>query len=297
MKNTTSTLLLGAHMSIAGGIDKALTRGESINCTCIQLFTKSNRQWSARDIPDNEIVSYKNTLKNSSIRAVVAHASYLINIGSPDETLSKKSVIALIQELHRCEILGIPYLVLHPGAHLTSSPEACLDLIAHNINYIFSHNPGKTMLLLENTAGQGSTVAYTFEQLARIYNQINQKKRIGFCFDTCHAFVAGYDFRTPKTYHALWELFDKILGFDHLKAIHINDSKKGLGSHIDRHEHIGKGALGLEAFSLLFNDERLFDIPKILETPKEDELKEDSMNIETIKSLLTKKTKKMLHLD
>jgi deoxyribonuclease IV len=289
-------LLLGAHMSIAGGLYKSIERGESIGCTCIQIFTKNNRQWFAIPLKEEEIAAFKKAVKNSTlIQQVVAHTSYLINIGSPNSVISKKSVESLSLELHRCEQLEIPYLVFHPGAHLKASIEDCLKLIAKNMNTVLEQNPGKTMLLIENTAGQGSNVGYTFEQLTTIYKNIRNKKRVGFCLDTCHVFTAGYDFRTKETYDELWKQFDQIIGLNKLKVMHINDSKKELGSQIDRHENIGKGAIGLEGFRLLFNDERFFDIPKILETPKDDNhLKEDKMNMETIYSLLSPATKKIL---
>ena len=286
---------MGAHMSIAGGIYKSVERGESIGCTCIQIFTKSNRQWYAKPLTKEDIDEFKLTLKNSDIiQDIVAHSSYLINIGSPNKTINKKSVESLSLELQRCEALGIPYLIFHPGAHLTSSIEKCLELIAKNINTIIDQNPGKTMLLLENTAGQGTNVGYTFEQLATIYKKVRKKSRVGFCLDTCHAFVAGYDFTTEKTYNAMWKEFAKVIGLKKLKVIHINDSKKGLGAHTDRHEDIGKGKIGLEGFRLLFNDKRFFDTPKILETPKDKDLKQDKMNMETIYKLLSPATKKTL---
>ena len=196
-------------------------------------------------------------------------------------------------ELKRCDSLGIPYLVLHPGSYLKTDEHSCLEQISNNLNTIFKNAPGKTILLLETMSGQGSTVCYTFEHISQIIKQSKYKHRLGLCFDTCHTFVAGYDFRTKKTYEIMWKEFDRIIGLNKLKVIHINDSKKPLGSRIDRHENIGKGKLGTQAFKLLFNDKRFFDIPKILETPK-DSLYDDARNMQKIRSLLLPKTRKIL---
>jgi deoxyribonuclease IV len=298
VKKLEQMLLLGAHMSIAGGFRLAIKRAESIHATCLQIFTKSNKQWSAKDLTYNEIEQFKQSVRSSTIiQDVIAHASYLINLGSPDKSIEQKSVHALAVELLRCQALGIPYLVIHPGAHLNSSVKECLDQISDNINIILEENPGDTSILLENTAGQGTTICYTFEHLAIIYNNIFQKERVGFCFDTCHAFAAGYDFSTPKTYQDMWRLFDKKLGLNNLKVIHVNDSKRELGSNIDRHEHIGKGKIGLSAFKLLFNDKNFFGIPKILETPrKDDSLLGYAHDMETIYGLLNPGTKKVLNI-
>lgn len=293
------TLLLGAHTSIAGGLEKAITRGESIDCSCIQIFTKSNRQWYAKKLTNEEIELFKETVKKSTIdtRHIVVHASYLINIGSSDGALGKKSVAALADELERCELLGIPGLVLHPGAHVRAGEEVTLKIIAQNLDAVFEQVPGHSKILLETMAGQGSVMCYTFEHIAEIIKLSNHKNRIGVCLDTCHVFAAGYDLRTQKTYEALWQKFDEVIGLQRLHAIHLNDSKKELGSRVDRHADIGKGEIGLEAFRLLFNDERFFDIPKILETPETTEIMEDyARNMTVIKGLLTDKTKKLLQV-
>jgi deoxyribonuclease-4 len=286
-------LLLGAHMSIAGGLEQAIIRGESIGCTTIQIFTKSNRQWFAKKISQDESHLFHEKINKSSIQLIVAHASYLINLGSPHTIINKKSVKAVIQELERCELLKIPYLVLHPGSGLHLSEKECIDLIAKNLNTIFEQALGETVILLENMAGQGSSVCHKFEHIADIIKQSSFEKRLGVCFDTCHAFAAGYDLRTAISYEKTWQKFDDIIGLNRLKVIHVNDSKKDLNSHIDRHENIGEGKLGLEAFKLIFNDKRFFDIPKILETPK-DSLDDDVMNMTKIKEILTEETKKIL---
>ncbi|HLJ31844.1 MAG TPA: deoxyribonuclease IV [Candidatus Babeliales bacterium] len=289
------TLLFGAHMSIAGEFKRAIERGESIGCTAIQIFTKSNRQWHAKAIGEKEAMEFKESWKASSITSIVAHASYLINIGSPDKAIEHKSVNALKIEMERCAMLDIPYLVLHPGSHSHTDEKICLERISHNLDELFKQVDGCS-ILLETSAGQGTNVGYNFEQLAYIIKLSHHKNRLGVCFDTCHAFTAGYDFTTEKSYHDLWKQFDKIIGLNKLKAIHVNDSKQVLGSCIDRHADIGKGKMGLKPFELLFNDPQFFDIPKILETPKKDGLEKDKKNMETLVSLLSSKTKKALHV-
>lgn len=274
-------------MSVAKGFDKAIDDAVSIGCTSLQIFTKSNRQWKARPISEEEAFSFRDAVKNSSIKKehIFVHASYLINLGSTDQKLETQSVSALAEELNRCALLGISYLVLHPGSHGTSDPQDCLIRIAKNLDRAIEKSMGKTMILLENMAGQGTTVGSSFENLAFILSHVQHKALIGFCFDTCHAFAAGYDFRESNSYETLWKTYDTIIGLEKLKLIHLNDSKKGLACHIDRHESIGKGALGLEPFRLLCNDQTLLDVPKILETPKES-LEDDRANIQTVISLL-----------
>lgn len=286
-------LLLGAHMSIAKGFAKAIEDGASIDCTTIQIFTKSNQQWHAKPLSSQEIEEFKEASKKYNITPTIAHAAYLINLGSPDAATAKKSIAAVTIELNRCEQLGIAYLVLHPGSHLATNEEECLLRIAHNLDLALADAPGQTIVALEIMAGQGSSVCYSFEHLATIINNSSYKDRIGICFDTAHAFAAGYDFRTEKSYANLWEQFDAVIGLNNLKVVHINDSKKDLGSYVDRHENIGKGTIGLEAFRLLFNDIRFFDVPKILETPKKT-LEEDALNMETLKSLISEENWKFL---
>lgn len=289
-------LLLGAHMSIAGGFDKAIERGESINCTAIQIFSKSNRSWHANPITHEDALAFQNALKNSSIQDVVVHASYLINIASCVTSLNHQSRDALKKELLRCNELGIPYLVLHPGSAVGCSAQDGIAQVAEALDAVLSEVPGETAILLENMAGQGSSIGSTFEQLAAIYEKITHKKRVGIAFDTCHAFAAGYDFTTEAKYEKMWHHFDQTLGLSLLKAIHINDSKKECGSKVDRHEDIGKGKLGQEPFKLLFNDPRFFDIPKILETPRA-ELSDYARNMEVLRSLISPGTKKKLGMD
>ncbi|HEV2601527.1 MAG TPA: deoxyribonuclease IV [Candidatus Babeliales bacterium] len=282
-KNTP--LLIGAHISIAGGFEKAIERGVSIGCTTIQIFTKSNRQWHAKSITDEEAATFKATAIQLHITIIVAHATYLINLGSPDAATRSKSISAVVDELHRCEKLGITYLVLHPGSHLSTNEQECLTSVADSINAVLEKASGNTILLIENMAGQGSIVCYTFEQIKYVLDRCTFPERVGVCFDTAHAFAAGYDFRDKATYNAMWEHFDSTVGLSRLKVIHLNDSKKELGSRVDRHEDIGKGLIGLAGFKLLINDSRLAHIPKILETPQES-LEDALRNIETVKSLV-----------
>ncbi len=283
-------LLLGAHMSIEGGLKNALERGASIGCSTIQIFTKSNRQWFAKEIARKEVEAFKEAQKNTGIAPVVAHCSYLLNLGSPREELQKKSVTALATELNRCSLLNIPYLVLHPGSRLKSDLNVCIEKIAHNLDAAFAKSNGITMVLLETMAGQGSVVGSTFEEIAKIKALTKEKKRVGVCVDTCHIFSAGYDFTTKEMYKKLWDHFDKTIGIKNLKTIHINDSKKELGSRVDRHAEIGEGTISTEGFKLLLNDKRFFDIPKILETPKAS-LQDDKKNMSRLKELLSKETK------
>jgi apurinic endonuclease (APN1) len=294
-------LLLGAHMSISGGLENAILSGQEIGCTAIAMFTKSNRQWGAKNLTMQEILAFKSAWKNSDIIDIVAHCTYLINIGSPNAATYKKSKITLGNELKICQELGINYLVLHPGARLTSSVEECLERISQALDEILENDPkskvgslyGGTKILIETMAGQGTGVGHTFEQIASIFDQCKHKKRLGVALDTCHIFAAGYDFRSKKDYENMIQEFDNIIGLKNLHAIHINDSKKDLGSKVDRHEEIGDGKLGLEPFRFIFNDERLFDVPKILETPV-GTLESYAHNMQVIRGLLSPETKKIL---
>lgn len=295
MPQEKKKLLLGAHVSTTGGFDKAIHRGESIGCTTIQIFTKNNRQWFAKPITQEEVKAFKIAQSGSIVESVMAHSAYLINIGASDDTIKNKSLQSLKQELERCELLGIPFLILHPGSSGSMNETACLNQIASGLDQIFSEVPGNSMILLETMAGQGSNLCYQFEHIAHIINLSQFKHRLGVCLDTCHVFAAGYDLRTEATYNQLWEKFDSIIGLEKLKAIHVNDSKKELGSRVDRHEHIAQGQLGAESFRLLFNDSRFFNIPKILETPKE-ALEQDLINMQTICSFLSPQTQELLDI-
>ncbi len=295
MNSKKKTLLLGAHMSVEGGFDKAIERALSIGCTTLQIFTKSNRQWYAKPLEATEIELFKKAFSASGLDSVVSHASYLINLPSATADTRTKSIKALKEEIHRCEQLGIKYLVLHPGSRGTLTEQEGLDFIIKGLNEVL-HKDMTTTLLLETMAGQGTSLGSTFEQLGTVLSSITFSDKVGICLDTCHIFAAGFDFSTEALYKELLNTFDKHIGLKKLKVMHINDSKKECGSRVDRHETLGEGQIPLKAFSLLFNDEQFFDVPKILETPKES-LEDDLSNIKTIKKLLTPKTKALLGLD
>lgn len=286
--------LFGAHISIADGLEKSFSRGESIGCTAIQIFTKSNRQWNAKQITDDDAKIFKESFEKSSIKSVVVHASYLINLGSAEKSINIKSCNSMIEELERCQKLELPYLVLHPGSSKKTNEKETLKIISDNLDFIFESLPGKSMILLENMSGMGNSVAYKFEQLAKIIQNSKHKNRLGICFDTCHAFAAGYDFTSEKKYINFWDYIDKLIGIKLIKAMHINGSKKEINSKIDRHSHISEGFINIEAFRLLFNDERFFEIPKILETPLETGINDYKKEMKTIINLISEKNLKYI---
>jgi deoxyribonuclease-4 len=278
---------LGAHESIAGGLHEAFDRAQSATCDAVQVFVKSNRSWAVQPLTGDEIAQFKSKTEETGIWPVVGHTSYLLNLGTPDELLWEKSRNMLITELERCETLGIPWLVLHPGAHVGSGEEAGIVRVAAGLGEVHAATPGfRTQVLLETTAGQGSSLGYTFEQLARIIELTPQGERLGVCLDTCHVFAAGYELRTAKGYAATMEAFERTLGLERLKALHLNDSKGELGERKDRHEHIGKGHIGLEGFRNVVNDLRLAELLGLLETPKGDDLAEDRENLAVLRSLM-----------
>jgi deoxyribonuclease-4 len=306
--------LLGAHVSITGGIYKAIANGKAIGANAIQIFTKSGRSWTAKDIPANDAAKFKEEVNKSKMKVMV-HASYLINIGSNKTDVRDKSLSGLVDELKRCEQLGIPYLVLHPGASTGGDEETCLKLIAQGLNSALAQVPGQCSILLENTAGQGTTIGHKFEQIRRIMDLMFDLKvektdskdttkgqtstegvessaetpsnnsakripeRIGVCLDTCHAFAAGYDIRTQDNYNTMMRQFDDVIGLAALKAIHLNDSKTELGGRVDRHENIGQGKLNMTTFTAIMNDKRLEHVPKVLETPGEDDVYIRELNL------------------
>lgn len=283
-------MLIGAHMSISEGLYKAFLRGKEVGCTTIQIFTKNSNQWKAKDLTEEEILKFKETQKETGINPVVVHDSYLINLGSPEKELLQKSREAFLVELKRCEQLSIPYLVMHPGSHLGAGESEGIKQIAESLNWAMENTKGyQTQVLLENTAGQGTNLGYRFEHLAEILEQIEEKARFGVCLDTCHTLAAGYDIRTEEGYHKTLDAFDQIVGLARIKAFHVNDSKKGLGSRVDRHENIGEGCLGLDVFRCLLHDKRFSKIPKILETPKDkkNEAESDRKNLNRLRELAT----------
>jgi deoxyribonuclease-4 len=275
-------------MSIAGGLDKAPLRGKQAGCDTIQVFTKSNRQWRAKRISDQEIEAFKANLAATGIGPVVAHDCYLVNLAAPRRAVWKKSVAAFRVELERAERLGIPYLVTHPGSHVGAGEAEGLRRVTEALNALLAALPGAGVrILLETTAGQGSSLGHRFEELAAILAGVEQADRVGVCLDTCHVFAAGYDIRTPDGYRKTIKDLDACLGLRRVQAIHLNDSKGGLGSRVDRHEHIGEGRLGLAPFRRLLNDPALRGVPMILETPKDDDfVAADRRNLARLRRLL-----------
>lgn len=281
--------ILGAHMSIAGGYHKSVEAAATCKMDCVQLFTKNNNQWKAKEITDAEAKAFRDSLAKLGIAHPIAHDSYLINLAAPDDELWRKSIDAMAVELRRAEQLGIPYVVAHPGSFTTTSEAVGLKRIIAGLDEVHAQTEGVTsQCLLETTAGQGSNLGHRFEHLAEIIAGVKQPERLGVCVDTCHIFAAGYPLATAEEYHATFEELDRIVGLKLVRAFHLNDSKKGLGSRVDRHEHIGEGMLGLEPFRHLLNDPRFKSVPMYLETNKEERDGEemDVVNLRTLRSLI-----------
>jgi deoxyribonuclease-4 len=278
-------LPLGSHVSIAGGMEKAIERGARLNCNVIQLFLKNSNQWLAKPLSERDQFLFRDAWRHSDIHTVIAHDSYLINLASPDRALRLKSLNALVEEMQRAVFLGIERLVMHPGAHMGAGIPAGVKRVAAQLNRAIERVDGEINILLENTAGQGSCLGHRFEHLSEIMGLVKDDRRMGICFDTCHAYAAGYDIGNIEGYEKTMREADRYFGIEKIAMFHCNDSKKGLGSRVDRHEHIGQGAIGLEAFRLLINDPRFRTIPKILETPKGPGIEEDVMNLVMMRSL------------
>jgi deoxyribonuclease-4 len=281
--------ILGAHQSISGGYYKAVERAAEHGCDCMQIFTKNNNQWRAKPITAEDVEKFRTALAEKGITHPIAHDSYLINLASRDPLLWKKSLAAFVEELRRAELLGIPYVVMHPGSYTDGSEQTGFRQIVRALDEIHDRTRGlRVGCLLETTAGQGSSLGWRFEQLAVILEGVKQPERLGVCFDTCHVFAAGCPLGTKKDYAATMRAFDKLVGLALIKAFHLNDSRKELGSRVDRHEHIGQGKLGLEAFRLLLNDRRFRNIPMYLETPKgfRDRDNWDAVNLATLRGLV-----------
>ncbi len=273
-------------MSIAGGTFNAFTEGERKGCRTIQIFVKASNQWQAKPLTDAEIRKFHEEQKRTGIEPVIAHDSYLINLASPDKNLLDKSRKAFLVEMERCRDLGIYHLVTHPGSHMQSGESEGIRRVGESLGWLFERTDGfDVFITLEITAGQGTNLGHKFDQLAKMIELSGAPERCRVCFDTAHAFAAGYDIASPEGYRQTWAEFERIIGLDMLAAIHLNDSKKGLGSRVDRHDHIGKGALGLGAFRMIMNDSKLVDIPKILETPKGDEDEMDEVNLALLRKL------------
>lgn len=286
--------IFGAHQSIAGGYYRSAEIARQCGCDCVQLFCKNNNQWRAKEITDDDVTRFQAALREAKLVHPLCHDSYLINLAAPDEELWRRSVEAYIVELERAERLGIPYVVTHPGSFTTSSEEAGLARIAVALDEVHRQTRGlKVKTLLENTAGQGSNLGWKFEHLATILAAVHDPDRIDVCIDTCHLFAAGYEFGTSKQYKATFKQLDTVVGLKLIKAVHLNDSKRELGSRVDRHEHIGQGKIGLDGFRLLVNDPRFRKVPMYLETPKEADgenrgLELDAKNLATLRGLVEK---------
>ena len=279
----------GAHMSISGGLHKAFGHGERAGCDTIQIFSKNQQQWRGKPLLDQDIALFKAEQQRSGLGPLIVHDSYLINLASPKDELWEKSIAAFADELERCHALGIPYLVTHPGAHMQAGEEAGLQREAIALNRLLDAGVGgDTTILLETTAGQGTCLGHRFEHLAYLIEQASQPQRVAVCVDTCHMLAAGYDIRTPEGCAAAFAEFDRVVGLDRIKAFHLNDSQKDLGSRVDRHTHIGEGCVGLEGFRAIVNDPRFADLPMILETPKSDDLAEDIENLAKLRGLISK---------
>jgi len=282
-------LKLGAHMSVAGGFQNAFLAGAAAGCNCLQIFVKNQRQWNAPKLRHEQVVDYVEAARQSSLSPVVAHASYLLNLASPTAATRRRSVSALVDELRRCEALGVESLVLHPGSHLDSSLAAGVKNIAKSLNAVHNRSSGfRTRILLETTAGQGTSIGHRFEHLRDILGLVKAPGRVGVCLDTCHLFAAGYDFRSPTGYKAVMDDLERTIQLRNVHCIHVNDSKRPLGSRVDRHEHIGKGEIGARGFAHFVNDTRLIGVPMILETPKgkDDRGRDfDRMNLQRLRRL------------
>lgn len=279
---------LGAHMSMAGGFDKAIERGLRAGCQTIQIFTKSNNQWAAPPISKEQVALFSQAVEESQVSPVFSHCAYLINVGSPKKEVFEKSKQALVVEVERATTLGLSFVILHPGAHLESGEAACIKQIATAVASVLKQTKGSSVkILYEISAGQGTTVGHRFDQLAELLERTGMPERTGICLDTCHLFAAGYDLRTKAAYEKTFKEFDRVVGLKKVQVVHLNDSKKELGCRVDRHEHIGKGQIGLEGFRCLMNDPRLRHLPMVLETPKDEEtLAEDIMNLKLLRSLV-----------
>ena len=258
---------IGAHESIAGGMPRAVERAVADGCESLQVFNKSSSQWKAKELSREECAEFRGAIDAAKL-PVMSHASYLVNLACPEPPMLQKGIAAFADELERCDRLGIPYLVVHPGSHKQTGEEAGIERMAAALDSIYASRPGlATDVLLENTAGMGACLGHTFEQLAAIRASAKHARRLGICFDTCHAFAAGYDMRTREGYDRTWADFDRVIGLKHLKAFHLNDSKKDFHCRVDRHEWIGDGFIGKDTFRYLMNDARFAEIPGVVETP------------------------------
>ncbi len=287
-KNDLSVPLppLGAHMSVAGGVDRAIDRARSVGCTALQIFLKNNNQWRGKGLENETIARFRSEIAKGDLGLPIAHNSYLVNLASPRADILEKSMENMRDDLERANILGVPGIVTHPGAHMGTGEGSAVAQIARQINLLLDLTPGNpTAIYLETTAGQGTCVGHRFEHLRDIIGGVEDRDRIGVCLDTCHVFAAGYDIRSTEGVETAFKEFDRVVGLSFLRAFHLNDSKKGLGSRVDRHTHIGQGMIGEAGFVALMKDPRFVGIPHILETPKGEDLAEDRMNLATLRRL------------
>lgn len=276
-------MLLGVHCSISGGVENAITEAAGLKTDVLQIFTKNQRTWKEKEYTAEEGTAFKKGMSDNTLKMCFSHTTYLLNLASSDDELRTKSINGLAAELIRCHVLGLPYAVLHPGSNKLVSQAEAISIIAQSLNQVIELTENiETKVLLENTAGQGSTIGGDFEHLRDIMEQVEKKDRLGVCFDTCHAFAAGYDIRTKDGFEDTMAALEKAVTLDNLLAFHLNDSKGELGKHLDRHEHIGHGLIGPEPFRQIIN--RFPDKPKVLETPKKEDW--DARNLEFLKSLL-----------
>ena len=281
--------MFGSHLSIAGGLHNALLAAERLGLETVQVFTKNQKHWSCRPREPGDVDDWKGHCGRLKFKRTVSHDSYLINLAATDPTFWARGVELFMEELRRCAALGIPYLVTHPGAHMGAGEEAGITRIVAALDVIFDAVPaGGVTTCLEITAGQGTSLGYRLEHLAEIMDRVKQPKRLAVCLDTAHLFAAGYDFRGRK-YARFRKELDKVVGLSRVKVWHLNDSKKGLGSRVDRHDHIGRGLIGLDGFRPIVRDDAFAQVPKILETPKEEDEQGrnwDAVNVQTLRSLL-----------
>jgi deoxyribonuclease-4 len=280
---------LGAHMSIAGGLHLAFDRLSQVGGEALQVFLRNQRRWHTAPLAEEAVARFREAHEETSRLPVAAHDSYLVNLAAPDPLVRRRSVAVFADELEAAATLGIPFLVTHPGSHLGRGVEAGLERFVQGLDRAIAlARTFSTLVLIETTAGQGTNLGSTFEEIAFILGRSQHGDRLGVCLDTCHCFASGYDLRTPEVYEETVRRFDRTIGLERLRFLHVNDSRGGLGSRLDRHEHIGRGKIGLAGFQLLLNDLRFRDHPMVLETPKGKDLKEDKKNLKVLRSLLVR---------
>ncbi|MGI6347175.1 MAG: deoxyribonuclease IV [Limisphaerales bacterium] len=281
-------MILGAHMSTAGGLEQAILRGADVGCDCIQMFVKNNMQWFGKPYTREELQAWSNEVASGKVQIIFGHSGYLINLGGPESENRQKSLRSLKQEIELCTQLGLPFLVMHPGSHLKQGEEAGIRQVISGLDEVFSETVSLTRIALEVTAGQGTNLGSKLEHLAAIFDGVKEPSRLGVCLDTAHLFAAGFDIRTPEGWDSVLTSLESLIGLSNLLGIHLNDSKVDLGSRVDRHEHIGKGKIGLEPFRHIVNDPRLKGLPGSLETPKSKDCHEDRENLQILRELIKK---------